>query len=171
MNIFLTGAPGCGKSTLVQELIEALKGKKLAGIITPEIREGGRRGFKIIDLASGREEVLASVDIVSGPRVGKYGVNIPGIDRIVDLFRGSFPGADYVFLDEIGKMELFSRKFEETSEEILNSGKFVIAVVHRSLVSRYKERGELLRVERGKGQEIKSCILEILAKAVSENPR
>ncbi len=76
MNILLTGDPGSGKSTLVQELIREMRGFRLAGIITPEIREGRKRsGFKIIDLVSGEEETLASVRFQEGPRVGRYGTN------------------------------------------------------------------------------------------------
>ena len=163
MNILLTGTPGCGKSTLVQDLIAALKAKSVAGIITPEIRDKGRTGFKIIDLASGEEEILASVDIKTGPSVGRYGVNVRGIDRIVDLFLRSFEAADYIFLDEIGKMELFSRKFKEMSDEVLNSSKAVVAVVHRNLTTQYKGKGELIWVERGKIDPIKSHILSVLS--------
>lgn len=162
MNILLTGMPGCGKSSLVEDLIEALKGKRIAGIITPEIRDKGRKGFKIIDLASGKEDILASVDIKTKPRVGKYGVNIEGIDNIVDLFLESFETTDYIFWDEIGKMELYSTKFKKVSEEILKSNKYVVAVVHRNLVNRYKEMGEIIWVEREKIDQIKKYILDKL---------
>ena len=162
MNILLTGKPGCGKSTLVEALIDSLKGKRIAGIITPEIRDRERKGFKIIDLASGKEDILASVNIKTMPRVGKYGVNIKGIDSIVDLFLENFETADYVFLDEIGKMELYSKKFKNISDEILESDKNVIAVAHRNLVNRYKGKGELIWVEREKIDRIKKYILDKL---------
>lgn len=56
MNIFITGNPGCGKSTLIKKLLEGIAGKKVSGMITPEIRvDGVREGFKIIDLASGKD--------------------------------------------------------------------------------------------------------------------
>lgn len=162
MNILLTGNPGCGKSSLVEDLIEALKGKRIAGIITPEIRDKGRKGFKIIDLASGKEDILASVEIKTMPRVGKYGVNIEGIDNIVDIFLESFETAECIFWDEIGKMELYSTKFKNVSEEILKSNKHVIAVVHRNFVNRYKGMGELIRVEREKIDRIKKYVLDKL---------
>ena len=162
MNILLTGKPGCGKSSLVEDLIEALKGKRISGIITPEIRDKERKGFKIIDLSSGKEDILASVDIKTTPRVGKYGINIEGIDNIVDIFLESFETTDYVFWDEIGKMELHSKKFKKISEEILKSNKDVIAVVHRNLVNRYKGMGEIIWVEREKIDKIKKYILDKL---------
>ncbi len=161
MNILLTGGPGSGKSTLVQELIREMKGCRLAGIITPEIRERRKRsGFKIIDLVSGEEETLASVRFLEGPRVGRYGINVVGVDRIVDLFLNSLPKADCVFLDEIGKMEMCSQKFRHLSVMIFRSGKIVIAVVHRGLVDRFKDKGELIRVDRAKFDRIKTHILE-----------
>ena len=165
MNILLTGRPGCGKSTLVQALLEGLQGKRIAGIITPEIRNQGRTGFKIRDLASREEEILASVHIKTQPRVGKYGINLQGIDKIVDAFLLSFATAEYIFLDEIGKMELFSAKFREVCQKILASNKLVVAVVHRNLVDQYKGKGEVIWVEREKMQEIKSYLFHILAKA------
>ncbi len=161
MNILLTGDPGSGKSTLVQELIREMKGCRLAGIITPEIRERRKRsGFKIIDLVSGEEETLASVRFQEGPRVGRYGINVVGVDRIVDLFLNSLPKADCVFLDEIGKMEMYSQKFRHLSGTLFRSGKIVIAVVHRGLVDRFKDKGELIRVDRAKFDRIKAHILE-----------
>ncbi len=39
-NILVTGPPASGKSTLIQDLI---KGKKVCGILTPEVRKDGER--------------------------------------------------------------------------------------------------------------------------------
>jgi nucleoside-triphosphatase len=159
MKILLTGRPGSGKSSLVKDLIKSLKGKNIAGIISPEIRNKERKGFKIIDLASGKEEILASADIKGEPRVSKYGVNIEGVDKIVGLFLDSFKKADYIFIDEIGKMELYSKKFKEMVDKIFKSKKMIIAVVHRNLANKYKDKGELIWVEREKIDQIKKEVL------------
>lgn len=162
MNLFITGRPGCGKSTLIQELIQALKGNIIAGIITPEIRTGGRKGFKIIDLLSRKEEILASVDIKSGPRIGKYGINVRAIDNIVGSFLENFEMSEYIFLDEIGRMELFSSRFKNMVNRILKSDKRVIAVLHRDLAGKYKRKGELIRLEKETFKQTKEYVLKSL---------
>lgn len=162
MNILITGKPGCGKSTLILEVIKKLKdkNKKIAGIITPEIREKGnsREGFTIIDLATNKQAILASTQ-QEGPKVSKYGVNIAGIDSIVKEFEKSFDEADVVIIDEIGKMELFSRRFKAMLEKVFNSGKTVVATLHRNLVEEYKNKGKLIWLERNKIDLIKKQIL------------
>ena len=160
-NILITGNPGCGKSTLMVELIKEIRPRKrVAGIITPEIKKGGKRyGFKIIDLASGQEEMLASVDIKPAV-ISKYGINIKGIDKIIDKFLESFENAEVVFIDEIGKMEFYSEKFREAMEKVFASDKTVVAVLHRSFAEKYKNKGKVIWLERGKINIVKELILE-----------
>ncbi len=62
-------------------------------------------------------------------------------------------------------MEMYSQKFRHLSVTIFRSGKIVIAVVHRGLVhrglvDRFKDKGELIRVDRAKFDRIKAHILE-----------
>ena len=127
MNIFITGNPRCGKSTLIQKIIDEISDKKISGFITPEIRVNRiRQGFKIIDLVSGKEEILASVNIKRGPGVSRYRVNVEGIDNIMDKFLESYESSEYVIIDEIGMMEFYSKKFRDMVRMILTSNKIVI---------------------------------------------
>lgn len=120
-----------------------------------------RKGFKLIDLASRKEEWLASTAIKGLPKVSKYGVNVEGIDKMVDVFLESFSQADYVFLDELGPMEFYSKKFKEMIEKILSSDKIVIAIVHHRLAQKFKQQGKLFVVEKNV-QELKEKILKEL---------
>ena len=158
MNTFITGQPGCGKSTLINELRKEVKGE-VAGILTPDIRENGRKGFWIADIASGKKKVMASVDIKPA-KVSKYGVDVDAIDDVVDTFLKSFEKADYAFIDEIGKMEFYSQKFKDMLDVVLKSNKVVIATLHRNYVDRFKDMGEVFVLTRENYSGIKGEILK-----------
>ncbi len=161
MNIFITGNPGCGKSTLIKELIDAFKDERIAGITTPELRKNGERyGFKIIDLHSGKEAIMASVDVKSKFKVSKYFVDVDAINKIVDEFLKSLEKADYVFIDEIGKMEFYSSRFKAILNDILNSNKIVIAAIGKQFINQFKNKGEIIYLERERFEEVKIKILE-----------
>jgi len=163
MNIFITGNPGCGKSTLIKELLEETSGKNVSGIITPEIRVNRQRqGFKIIDLASGKEEILASANIERGPGVSRYRINIEGMDIIMGKFLESYEDSEYVVIDEIGMMELYSKKFRQIIEMVINSNKIVIATLSKRFLREYQSRGEVFYLTRDSFDEIYLKVLSRL---------
>ncbi len=165
-NIFITGNPGSGKSTLIKRILERITDKKVSGVITPEIRadgDGERQGFKIIDLASGKEEILASANIDRGPGVSRYRVNVEGIDLILQEFLESYQDSEYVVIDEIGMMEFYSRKFRDTVAMALNSSKTVIATLSKRFVREYGDKGRLFYLTRDNTDEIYSEIMKLLA--------
>ena len=135
-NVLITGKPGVGKSTLVRRLIELArsKGFKVGGLSTPEMRVGGRRvGFKLVDIATGDEGVLAKIGI-RGPMVSKYGVNLNDLRRVgVGAIKRAMMESDLIIIDEIGKMELFSEEFKQAVVEALNSEKPVVATIGKFL--------------------------------------
>ena len=117
--VFLTGTPGIGKTTVITRFLERTS-LRCTGFYTGEIRgtRGERRGFKVTSIPDGREGVLASVDIVSGPRVGKYRVAVPDFEAIA--LPAMVPGdGDLLVIDEIGRMELHSGRFREQVQECL----------------------------------------------------
>ncbi|MFX1562472.1 MAG: nucleoside-triphosphatase, partial [Promethearchaeota archaeon] len=116
-NILITGQPGCGKSTLVARIVKELqtKGVKVGGITTPEFRTESRQrgGFLIQDITTGEEAIMATSEYSSKIRVGRYGVDVAAIHKIgVTAIDKAVITADIVVIDEIGKMELLSQKFQ-----------------------------------------------------------
>lgn len=171
MNIFITGTPGAGKSSLISELIEYAKqqGMHYCGILTPEIRKNNIRvGFKIIALPKMREEILASVDYAK-PKVSKYGVNVLAIERIIDIVEEDFKDAELVFIDEIGKMEMLSERFKEFLSKALGSDKKVIATLNLALLKEYKNYGRLLWLSKQNYSEVKKKLFAFLANDCAEN--
>jgi nucleoside-triphosphatase len=127
MNILIRGKPGCGKSTLIQKLITLMqqKGKQIGGISTPELREGQRVGFEIVDMRTGERGILAHKNQPNGPRVSQYKVNLSDLDNIgvKGIKKALEKKVDFIIIDEIGKMELVSSAFQEMVWEALESQK------------------------------------------------
>ena len=125
----ITGKPGVGKTTLVQKIIKRMGSVNMAGFCTSEIRStGSRLGFELQGLNGGRR-TLAHVDIASRHRVGRYGVDIDGFDVFLNTLDLLDPDVELIVIDEIGKMELFSSRFQRLVRNVLSSDKQVLATI------------------------------------------
>lgn len=127
--ILLKGRPGIGKTTIIRQIADKLGGAA-GGFYTSEIRERGqRKGFKITTL-DGVEATLAHTDLKAGPRVSKYRVDLRALEDVgVASLWTAIEEAQYVVIDEIGKMELFSERFREAVRDAVQSEKPVIGTV------------------------------------------
>ena len=132
--LFVTGRPGIGKTSVLLRAVEELKlkGYKIGGMLSREVREKGVRiGFEIIDFYSGRRGWLAHVNQPVGPKVSKYRVNLNDLDVVgVGSIRDAARNAQIILIDEIGPMELFSQAFREVVVEAMNSGKPLLGTIH-----------------------------------------
>ena len=132
--IFLTGRPGIGKTSVLLRVIKILKdeGLLVGGMISQEARRGATRiGFRLIDIANGRDGWLAHIHQKSGPSVGKYRVNLHDLQHIGILaIQSAIDTADVVVIDEVGPMELFSTAFKEAVTRAIESSKILIGVLH-----------------------------------------
>ncbi len=125
----LTGPPRAGKTTLIKQVVADFKGKA-CGFYTEEIRENDeRQGFQLVTL-DGRTVLLSHIDFNSPYRVGKYGVNIEGLEEVgvTALLRGQI-NCDLVVVDEIGKMEMLSLKFRSAIEEMIAANRRMLGTI------------------------------------------
>jgi nucleoside-triphosphatase len=164
VKIFVTGLPGCGKTTLMKDIANLLKdsGVDISGFITEEVREKGfRQGFTIEDLRTGEKLIFASVEQISNIKFGKYFLNIKNFEKIA---LNAFENAQIVIIDEIGKMEFYSRSFKYYLFKSLEKDINLIATLHRDLVKDFS-RYEILALTRENYSDIKNHIIEKLAKS------
>jgi nucleoside-triphosphatase len=126
-NIFLTGAPSSGKTTVIKKVINALA-RPANGFYTEEERIEGKRSGFMMNTLSGETGYLAHQDISSDFHIRRYGVSIENIETIA--VPSITPVEDHIIiLDEIGKMECFSQVFKEAAINALNAPNIVIGTI------------------------------------------
>ena len=163
-NVFITGLPGVGKTTLIKRISEALKHLHPVGFYTAEIKEGGeRKGFELISL-EGKRGLLSHKEVRSPYQVGHYKVDIESFEDFLNSIPFSDPLTRLIIIDEIGKMECLSDQFKKILEEILDSEKRVMATIALKgggLIAEVKEREDVKIFEITKKNR-DSLFLEIL---------
>jgi nucleoside-triphosphatase len=160
VKVLVEARPGAGKTTAVIRLADRLRaaGLPLAGFFTEEVRERGVRvGFRI-ETFEGDRGLLAHVNLPGPPRVGKYGVDLDGFERLA-LAALDPPAGGATVIDELGKMELASNRFRETVTAVLGADVPVVATVHafrHPFTDQLKRRSdvEVVRLSRANRDEL-----------------
>ena len=172
IKILITGPPRCGKSTLVKKLIDHFtsKGVKVFGFLTPEImKDGNRIGFDVEEIHSKKRKRLARRGNYDAPfKLGRYCVFLEEFNEIISqLETVNLETADLLVIDEIGKMELFSEKFQIFVREVFQSDHSLIATIGQNLNHPIKKiilknpEISLFTLERNNQQEILQKIISI----------
>ena len=135
-NILITGRPRVGKSTIIKKVVERLCTagyKSIAGFYTTEIISDNKRvGFSINTL-DGRIGRLAEVGFESPYRLGKYGIDMKSFEAIaLTSLEHAIKTNSLIVIDEIGYMELKSKRFRELVIKALDSPAFVLAAIMRN---------------------------------------
>ena len=147
-NILLTGPPRSGKSTLIEKVVKKIK-RPATGFLTRELRKQDKRVGFLIETIDGKTGLLAHQNIKSNCRVGKYKVNLEDLEQIAVPSMLPSSSDQIVVVDEIGKMECFSRLFRETLLRVLSSQNQVIgsiAIKGDRFIQKIKNRDDVALV-------------------------
>lgn len=143
MIILLTGAPGVGKSTVIEHFIKYYS-KPVRWVMTKEIRDsdGARVGFSAVT-SSGEEAVVShKTAIESEFSVGANKVDVSVVDRLFPLDELGKECERLVVIDEIGPIQLLSRSFRQALGALFAAPRkrLLIATIHQSdtRLARYK---------------------------------
>ncbi|HET6514848.1 MAG TPA: nucleoside-triphosphatase [Thermodesulfovibrionales bacterium] len=143
-NIFLTGAPSSGKTTVIKKVIRDLI-LPVRGFYTEEERVGGRRVGFLMKTLDGRKGYLAHQDIKSEFHIRRYGVSIENIEGVA-VPSITPVNRHIIILDEIGKMECFSEVFKKAATDALNSTNIVMGTITLGgddFIMGIKKRGDI----------------------------
>ncbi|MCB4791388.1 MAG: AAA family ATPase [Elusimicrobia bacterium] len=164
-NLFITGKPACGKTTLVKEIGYKYL-EKVGGFYTEEISEGGKRAGFILKTFDGKEGILAKKGMQSSYKLNKYGIDLGVLENLaIGSLDDALSKNKTIIIDEIGSMEIISQRFRQAVMEALGSMSRVLATI------RYKsqpftdevkkiEDTQMLYLSRDNYLEIKSYVLE-----------
>ncbi|MFX1394099.1 MAG: NTPase [Promethearchaeota archaeon] len=136
--ILITGPPRCGKSTLISKLINYYSKKNyiIRGFLTPEVKKDEIRiGFDVINILTGKKARLARIGSYKTRfKLGKYKIFIDEFEEIIsNLDLNENEKRSLIIIDEIGKMELFSIKFQNILKRIFNSNISILATIGQKL--------------------------------------
>ncbi|CAI5930803.1 unnamed protein product [Closterium sp. NIES-65] len=123
VNVFVTGQPGIGKTSLVLKVAKRLPQHLVAGFYTVEAKAEGtgeRLGLDVITFA-GERAPLCRLRRGCGPKIGKYYVAIDEFERVVLPHLMPSDTTRLHIVDEIGRMELCSDKFRDAVLNLLAS--------------------------------------------------
>ncbi len=169
-NIFLTGAPSSGKTTIIKKVINALP-IPFNGFYTEEERIGEKRVGFLMHTLDGKSGYLAHQDIQSDFHIRRYGVSIENIEKLA-IPSIAPHNQDIIILDEIGKMECFSEKFIVAATKALDSPNIVIGTITfggTDFILEVKKRDdiEIIEVTPENRDELPQIILQKIKKLYS----
>ena len=134
VQMFITGPPKSGKTTLIKRLIKECS-LKYSGFITEEIIEDNIRVGFSYTTSENKTGILAHVNFKSVYSVGKYGVMMNKFEK--DILHLLKPNNGLIIIDEFGKMEIYSKRFLESIEKLIVSDQAYIISIGKRLLGYY----------------------------------
>jgi nucleoside-triphosphatase len=143
----------------------------VGGFISPEEKHHGTRtAFLIRDIESGKEGTLASVE-GDGPKVSKYHVDVKSFESIAIPAMERCEEYDVFVIDEIGRMEMKSRKFAWMLDRVIGSNTPLVVSLGKDYLRKYKALGEVFNLTGSNRETVYAQILEKAKESMKKKPK
>lgn len=146
--VVLSGASGCGKTTLCAGVVAAARARGLAvaGLLTrPRLVDGRQASLEVEDLVGGERRPLAQTrtgaDPGAGLATGDWRFEPEGLAWGTRALKRACP-CDVLVVDELGPLELVRNRGWTAGLDVLRAGRYrlALAVVRPSLLPHFQER-------------------------------
>ena len=148
MIALLTGTIGIGKTTVCLRAAQLMRDRGLTcgGVLSPPLMDArsGKIGIRLVRPDTGEERVLALMATdLEGPRTGRYSFSAEALAWGVSAVREALAGgADLVFVDEVGPLELLRGEgLAPLLEDLRALGdQYVLVVVRDGLLAALRQQ-------------------------------
>ena len=168
--IGITGLPRSGKSAVLAKVLEMLEEERrkeitarggdgegtdiIGGMRTEPIMNNSERvGYKVIDIFTGAEAIMAHKEIDSRLRVLGYGIDTEALESVaVPAVEHARDYSEVIVIDEIGKFAVESAGFVEVVRSALEVDKPTLLALHKK--SRHPLLQDIRRRDDGRILEV-----------------
>jgi nucleoside-triphosphatase len=167
--IGITGLPRSGKSAVMEKVLEMLVDERkreiqlrgslsdapiIGGMQTVPILEGSERlGYKVIDIVTKEEAIMAHKSIDSRLRVLGYGIDIEALESVaIPAIEYARDECEVLVIDEIGKFAVESEAFVNVVRSALEVDKPTLLTLHKK--SRHPLLQDIRRRDDGRILEV-----------------
>ncbi|MCL4332130.1 MAG: NTPase [Candidatus Thermoplasmatota archaeon] len=135
VKVGITGPTGAIKAEVLKKIIEILEkeGKIVQGVLVSEILNAGKlTGYSLYDLNTKKKVLFADASILSRVKIDKIGVDTRLLEEtLIPSLEKAREAADYIVIDEIGKLEGTTKLVQKEINNTLEFDKPLVLTLHK----------------------------------------
>ncbi|HML85817.1 MAG TPA: nucleoside-triphosphatase, partial [Bacteroidales bacterium] len=170
----VTGEKGEGKTSSLVEVIDKLKGAgvSVGGFISPRIIVDGKTiGYYLEGVLDGRRQILMTETEQNGfQKIGRFWLDPNVIKRVTSTIEEQALSPSVIFIDEVGRLELEGRGWDEVLRSLLLTNVVVVLAVRMAFVDEVLKYYSIINAALYScGSEEMSLLPDVLREALSNS--
>jgi nucleoside-triphosphatase len=135
VKVGITGPTGSIKTEVLRKIIDILEkeGRIVQGVLVGEISNNGKvSGYTLFDLNTKKKVLFAEQSIISRVKIDRIGVDTRLLEEIlIPSLVKAREAADYIVIDEIGKLEGTTKAVQKEINNTLEFDKPIVVTLHK----------------------------------------